>query len=94
MAATPVPEDAPVVALVTKNGLAPRAYAVTGARVLRSTLNIGSAVHIFAGAAGLIAVAVLALTGAFDILSAMNLLGYSLVWLIPGLLITEWTRYI
>ena len=94
LAATPVPEDAPVVALVTKNGLAPKAYAVTGARVLRSTLNIGSAVHIFAGAAGLIAVAVLALNGAFDTLSALNLLGYSLTWLIPGILITEWTRYI
>jgi hypothetical protein len=94
LAATPIPEDAPVLALVTKSGLAPKAYALTGARALRATLNIGSVIHILAGAAGLVAVAVMAFTGALDILSAQNLLAYSLVWLVPGLLITEWTRYI
>ena len=94
LAATPLPEEPAVVALVTRTGLAPKAYAVTGARALRATLNIGSAVHIFAGVVGLAAVAALALMGAFDSLSAQNLLLYSLVWLVPGLLITEWTRYI
>ena len=94
LAATPIPEDAPVVALIVKSGLAPKAYAVTGARALRATLNIGSTVHIIAGLAGLAAVAALALSGAFDTLSALNLLGYSLVWTVPGLLITEWTRHI
>ena len=94
LASTPVPEDAAVVALVAKNGLAPKAYAITGGRALRATLNIGSAVHIFAGAVGLGAVATLALLGAMDLLSAENLLAYSLVWMVPGLLMTEWTRYI
>ena len=94
LASTPIPEDAPVVALVAKAGLAPRAYAVTGARALRATLNIGSAVHIVAGVIGLAAVIVLALNGAWDVMSATNLLGYGLVWTVPGLLITEWTRYI
>lgn len=94
LAATPVPADAPVVALVTKNGLAPRACAMTGARVLRITMLLGAMVHIAAGAIGLLAVAVLALIGGFDVLSAANLFGYSLVWMLPGLLITEWTRYI
>ena len=94
LAATPIPEDAPVVALVVKSGLAPKAYAVTGARALRATLNIGSTVHMIAGLVGLVAVAALTLSGAFDTLNALNLLGYSLVWTIPGLMITEWTRYI
>lgn len=94
LAATPVPEDAPVLALLTKNGLAPKAYALTGARALRLTLSIGSVIHIAAGVIGLSAVAALTLTGALDMLSASNLLGYSLVWLVPGLMITEWTRYI
>ena len=94
LAATPIPEDAPVVALVAKTGLAPKAYAVTGARALRATMNIGSAVHIVAGVIGLAAVVAMALNGALDVLSATNLLGYSLVWTVPGLLITEWTRYI
>ena len=37
-------------------------------------------------------VVVLALLGAFDVLTVQNLLAYSLVWLVPGLLLTEWTR--
>ena len=94
LAATPIPEDAPVVALVTKGGLASKAYAVTGARALRATLNIGSVVHMVAGVVGLAAVAALVLSGAFDTLNALNLLGFSLVWTVPGILITEWTRYI
>ena len=94
LAATPVPENAPVVALTTKTGLAPKAYALTGARALRATLNIGAATHMIAGVIGLTAVAAMVLTGAFDVLNAANLLGYSLVWLIPGFMITEWTRYI
>jgi hypothetical protein len=94
LAATPVPENAPVVALTTKTGLAPKAYALTGARALRATLNIGAATHMIAGVIGLTAVAAMVLTGAFDVLSAANLLGYSLVWLVPGFMITEWTRYI
>lgn len=94
LAATPVPEDAPVVALLTKTGLAPKAYAMTGARALRLTLSIGSIMHIVAGIIGLSAVAALTLTGAPDMLNAQNLLSYSLVWLVPGLMVTEWTRYI
>ncbi len=94
LAAKTVPEDAPVVALVTKSGLASRAYALTGARALRNTLIIGSIVHIFAGLAGLAAVLALTLTNSLDVLNAQNLLAYSLVWLVPGIMITEWTRYI
>lgn len=94
MASTPVPEDAKVVALVVKSGLAPKAYALTGARALKATWNIGSIVHILAGVVGLTAVAVLALTAAYDSLNVQNLLAYSLVWFIPGFMITEWTRHI
>ena len=94
LAAKTVPEDAPVVALITKSGLAPRAYALTGTRALRNTLIIGSIVHIFAGIAGLLAVVALTLTDSLDVLSAQNLLAYSLVWLVPGFMMTEWTRYI
>ena len=94
LAAKTANEDAPVVALITKSGLAPRAYALTGARALRNTLIIGSVVHIFAGVAGLLAVVALAFTNSLDVLTAQNLLAYSLVWLVPGFMMTEWTRYI
>ena len=90
----PIPEDAPVVALATRSGLAPKAFALTGARTLRVTMHTGSILHILAGAVGLAAVAVLALTGGLNILTMENLLAYNLVWMVPGLLITEWTRHI
>lgn len=89
-----IPEDATVVALATRSGLAPKAYALTGARTLRVTMHTGSIVHILAGAVGLAAVAVLALTGGLDMLTMQNLLAYNLIWMVPGLLITEWTRHI
>ena len=50
--------------------------------------------HILAGVVGLTAVAVLALTAAYDSLNVQNLLAYSLVWFVPGFMITEWTRHI
>ena len=37
---------------------------------------------------------VLAYLGATELLTPANLFLYELVWLIPGLLITEWTRVV
>ena len=37
-------------------------------------------------------IAALAYVGADSLISPQNLLLYSLLWLIPGWLITEWTR--
>jgi hypothetical protein len=44
------------------------------------------------GILGLVMMLVLAILGAQELLTPMNLLVYELVWLIPGMLITEWTR--
>lgn len=87
-------EDACVVALTVRKGLPQRSFAVTGAWVLRSALKVGAAVHIIGGGLGLAAVAVLALIGATHLLTPVNLLLYSLLWMIPGWLITQWSRYI
>jgi hypothetical protein len=38
--------------------------------------------------------ALLAYLGTEDLLTPSNMLLYELVWMIPGLLITEWTRSI
>ena len=86
--------DAPVVALTTKPGLASRAYALTGARALRGALKWGAVIHIAGGLIGLVAVGVLAFHGGMALLSPVNLLLYSSVWSLPGLLLTERTRYI
>ncbi len=89
-----VPEDAPAVALVTRPGLAQKAFPVTGARVLKLASILGAAVHILAGGLGLAAAVILAWVGGAAMLSPGNLVLYSLLWLIPGWLLTLWTRFI
>ena len=87
-------EDAIVIALTTKSGLAPRAYALTGARALRGALKWGAIMHILGGAIGLACVGVLALNGGMALLTPVNLLLYSTLWSLPGLLLTERTRHL
>ena len=87
-----VAEADTVIALTTKEGLAPKAFAVTGARVLRSALKIGVAVHMVGGIIGLLAVLAMSWVGPQNILTPSTILTYQLIWMIPGLLITEWTR--
>jgi len=87
-----LPEDAPALALMTKDGLAEKAYAVTGARALRGASITGVVVHMLGGILGLLSMLALTVVGAEDLLTPMNILLYELVWMIPGLLITEWTR--
>jgi hypothetical protein len=87
-------EDAPVLMMTTALGLAPYAFGVTGARVLKSALRGGLVVHMMGGILGLFIVGVLAWAGIADILTPTNVLLYELLWMVPGLLITEWTRSI
>lgn len=89
-----VGEVDPVIALTTKEGLAPKAFAVTGARVLRSAMKIGVAVHMVGGILGLLMMLALAYVGPQNILTPSNILLYEMIWMVPGLLITEWTRTI
>ena len=86
--------DAPAMALVTGQGLAPIAYAVTGARTVKNASTVGVIVHMVGGILGVLMMAVLAYLGATNLLTPANMFLYELVWLIPGLLITEWTRSI
>lgn len=87
-------EDAAPIALMTREGLASKAYALTGARALKSALKTGAVIHILGGMIGLAAVTVLTLTNGIALLSPFNLLLFAALWAIPGLLITEFTRYI
>ena len=86
--------DAQALALVTGQGLAPFAYAVTGARAVKSAATAGVAVHMTGGILGIVMMLVLAILGATELLTPANMFLYELVWMIPGLLITEWTRSI
>ena len=87
----PAEEDT-VVALATKPGLAPKAFAVTGARVLKSALRAGLAIHMVGGILGLLIMGALAWVGGMNIITASNILLYEMIWMMPGLLVTEWTR--
>lgn len=94
MASRKLSEDAEVVALTTQEGLAGVAYAVTGARTLRSTCVAGAAVQMMGGILGLLIMLALTVVHAEYLVTPENLLLYELVWMIPGLLITEWTRFV
>lgn len=94
LAAKEPDRDAPALAMYTKEGLAPRAYAITGARALRTASVLGLVIHMIGGIAGLAIMLALCLVGADILVTPANVLLYQLVWMIPGLLITEWTRAI
>lgn len=86
--------DAVCLAMATQDGLASLAYAVTGARALRTASVFGAALHLLGGILGLAIMATLAVLGAFQLATPAHLFLFHLVWLLPGVLLTEWTRAI
>ena len=92
MAAKEPQEGASAYALTTDGGLASLALAVTGARSLRTAAKLGVAIHMIGGIVGLAMMAILAVMGQGHLLTPANMFLYELVWMLPGLLITEWTR--
>jgi len=89
----PDPEE-PVLAITTREELISVAYAVTGARALRQATKLAVAIHLIGGLLGLAIMAVLAYLGSTELLTPTNVLLYQLIWAVPGLLITEWTRVV
>ena len=79
-------------ALTTREDLVSFAYAVSGARALRTACALGTVLHVLGGVLGMLIMAVLAYLGNTELLVPTNILLYQLVWLLPGFLITEWTR--
>ncbi|MBE6950742.1 MAG: hypothetical protein E7451_05320 [Ruminococcaceae bacterium] len=88
----PAEESCVPCALTTQEGLTGGAFAITGARSLRTASIVGAAIHILGGLVGLGAVLALTMTGRVDLLTPANLLLLELVWAVPGLLVSEWTR--
>ena len=81
-------------ALVTRDGLAPGAYAITGARALRTAYRLGMAIHMIGGILGMLIMLVLAILGSVELLTPINVLLYQLIWMLPGLLVTTWPKTI
>ena len=86
--------DAEALALTTRDGLASVAYAITGARALHTAYLLGLTVHMIGGILGMLIMAALAVLGAVSLLTPVHILLYQLVWLIPGFIVTMWTRTI
>ena len=84
--------EAKAYALTTQESLASLAYAVTGSRAVRTASRAGLVIHMIGGIVGMLTMAALAYLGSAHLLAPVNVLLYQLVWMIPGLLITEWTR--
>lgn len=84
--------EADVLALTTRQDLASYIYAITGSGALRTASRLGVAVHLLGGIVGIAIMLVIAYLGSTQLLTPINILLYQLVWMIPGLLITEWTR--
>ena len=93
LAAIQPAEDAPVLALTTKPGLASKTYALNCAWALRSSLSTGANIHMLGGVMGLLLATILIIMLAFEMLSPTNLLLYTMLWMIPGWLITEQPRF-
>ena len=75
-------------ALMAKGSFLSYAAAVAGGRLLRRTVHSAVAVTLTGSILGLALMAVLTYLGAVQAASALNLLLYQLLWLIPCLLIT------
>lgn len=84
--------ELPALALATRDDLAAYAYAVSGAGALRRACRLGVAIHLIGGILGMLMMAALAILGNTELLTPANILLYQLIWMVPGLLITEWTR--
>ena len=87
-------EGAVALALTTQDGLAPAAYAITGARAVRTAWRLGLAIHLLGGILGLLIMAALGYLGSTELLTPLNILAYQMIWMVPGWLVTCWPRTI
>ncbi len=79
-------------AILSHGSLLPFCEAIVGARSLISAVTGGTAVNVFGGLFGLLVVFFLGMGGALETASAVNLLLFVLIWMIPSLLITMWAN--
>ena len=84
--------DSVSMAMATRDELVSYAYAVSGARALRTSCRLGMVIHLLGGILGMLIMLVLAYLGSTELLIPSHIFLYQLIWLLPGLLVTEWTR--
>ena len=87
-------EEGKSLLLTTKPGLAASAYGITGARSAYTASMLGTIVQMVGGFVGLVMLGILVFIGALHLITPVNMFLYQLIWLVPGWLITEWSRAI
>lgn len=81
-------------AVLCREGLGPYAEAVVGSRRLRSAVRLGALLSCLGSLAGVLLAFYLTCVGAYDSLTAPNLMIFLLAWLVPTPLIGGWVdRY-
>ncbi len=84
--------EAPAAVLSTQPDMASLAYGISGAKALRTASILGLGVHMAGGILGIAIMLILTLLGETELLTPLNVILYQLVWSLPGILLTEWTR--
>lgn len=86
--------DAPLAAVLCREGLGPYAEAVVGGKRLVSAAGFCALFALLGSLVGVALAFYLVSAGAFASLSAGTMLAYLLLWLVPGTLVSSWTcRY-
>lgn len=89
----PGQEHAPILtALLCREGLGPFAEAVVGGQRLRRATRLSCGLICLGGAVGVLLAFYLTVSMAFSSLSAVNLLAFQLMWLVPTYLISGWVN--
>lgn len=84
----------PLVCVLCREGIAPLAEAVVGAKRLNTVTRINAVISVIGSIVGLLLAFYLTSQMAFGSLSVFNILVFLLMWLVPILLISGWvTRY-
>lgn len=92
LAARTADPESTLCAVLAKPHIAAFADAAVGGRILQTVVKAGLLMAIISGLIGICVLGVLSLTGAIAALSASYLVLCDLIWLVPALLLTGWTR--
>lgn len=84
-------EDIPL-ALSTRDELVGAVYPITGANALFTACRLGMLIHMLGGIVGMVIMFALAFQGSTELLTPTHVLLYQLIWMVPGVLVTEWAR--
>jgi len=79
-------------ALLLREGLMPYAETVVGSRRLCAAARRGTVLGLLGSAAGVLLAYYLAFQGSFSLMTPMTMLIYQLLWALPVLMLSDWTR--